>query len=333
MTFEDRKKMYEKIEWMRGRPLITYITSSRPGQSGVMGLDAMPEICEQIKLIPNSKKEVDLLIVSSGGDPVVAWRVMSLLRERFDNVGVLVPYNAHSAATLLAFGADEVFMHPFSSLGPIDPQIVNLSANDRTQFSVEDLKSYVSFVENDLKIEREENKIKALEFLCEDLKPINLGMAKKYMNFSESLASNLLSLHMDEEAAIEISNKFNNYCHHGYTIGRKEAIKHGLPIMNMPSELGEIIWEVWCDAEKEMKCKEPYVPLKSLKSREDIMKELHQKESKIVTMEDTSLIAIIESIRTKSIFMNDLTIRARRQNLNIDISVDYRPRGWVNMPI
>ena len=63
---------------------------------------------------------MDLLLVSNGGDPVVSWRIISLLRERFKKVGVLLPYQAYSAATLVALGADDIVMHPFSNLGPVE---------------------------------------------------------------------------------------------------------------------------------------------------------------------------------------------------------------------
>ena len=37
----------------------------------------------------------------------------------------LVPYYAFSAGTLIAVGANEIFMHPTASLGPVDPQILS----------------------------------------------------------------------------------------------------------------------------------------------------------------------------------------------------------------
>jgi ClpP class serine protease len=63
-------------------------------------------------------------VVSNGGDPIVAWRAITLLRERVEQIGVLVPQAAYSAATLLAMGADEIVMHPNGNLGPVDPQIL-----------------------------------------------------------------------------------------------------------------------------------------------------------------------------------------------------------------
>ena len=102
MSYAERLELYRRIEAIRGRPLIAYVTSLRTNASGSMAGDAIPQIAKQILNIPKDQKEVDIFIVSNGGDPVVSWRVISMLRERFERIGVLIPYTAYSAATLLA---------------------------------------------------------------------------------------------------------------------------------------------------------------------------------------------------------------------------------------
>lgn len=92
MTYAERVDLYKQIEEERERPLITYVTSSRPNAEGIIASDVIPEICRQILKIPPDKKEIDLLVVSrGGGDPIVSWRIVSLLRERFESVNVLIP--------------------------------------------------------------------------------------------------------------------------------------------------------------------------------------------------------------------------------------------------
>ncbi len=150
MTYAERVELYRQIEEERGRPLITYVTSSRPNAEGVIASDVIPEFCRQILEIPEDERKIDLLIVSRGGDPIVSWRIISLLRERFDEVGVLIPYEAYSAATLLALGANEIVMHPFSNLGPVDPQlqiVKNIEGKqEKLDFAAEDLAHFLDFV-------------------------------------------------------------------------------------------------------------------------------------------------------------------------------------------
>lgn len=48
-----------------------------------MAQDVLPIMIKQINKIENSNDGIDLLILSNGGDPIVSWRIISLLREKF----------------------------------------------------------------------------------------------------------------------------------------------------------------------------------------------------------------------------------------------------------
>ncbi len=65
---------------------------------------------------------IALLIDSDGGTGRGAYRIASILREHCGGFIALVPRRAKSAATLLAFGADQVFLGCHAELGPIDAQ-------------------------------------------------------------------------------------------------------------------------------------------------------------------------------------------------------------------
>ena len=108
MTFSDRLELFKQLENLRERPLIVYVTSARRGAEGKMAKDAVPELLDQLQTLEASTKALDLLLVSDGGDPTVAWSIASLIRERVKEFAVLVPQAAYSAATLIALGADEI---------------------------------------------------------------------------------------------------------------------------------------------------------------------------------------------------------------------------------
>src|SRR5687767_10964508 len=101
MDLAARIERYRKIEAHRGRPLIVYATTTRPNVSGSLAGDSVRELIDQIDALP-SYNAVDILMHSTGGDPLAAWKLMSVLRERFTDVAVLVPSMAFSAATLFA---------------------------------------------------------------------------------------------------------------------------------------------------------------------------------------------------------------------------------------
>lgn len=254
--------------------MITYMTGGRRNLTGFMGLEVIPQLCEQLEKIPSTEKNIDLLIVSQGGDPNVAWRIISLLRERFEKVGVLIPFNAQSAATLLAFGADEIIMHPFSSLGPIDAQIAirDQYGMPTNIFSDEDVRSFISFVEDDLKIDTLEAGTIVLEQLCKELSPTKIGLTKKSMNFTEALATKLLLMRGDNnpDEVSKIIGEFKNFSNHGYTVNKSEAKKLNLPIKDA-SDVEEIMWEIWRDAEGDMRVNELFDPMMTIATDKEIM--------------------------------------------------------------
>lgn len=283
MVYDKRVELYRKIEAIRGRPLIVYVTSHRLSAHAAMSSDVIPEFTKQILKIPDDINQIDILIVSLGGDPTVSWHLISMLRERFEKVGVLLPYVAYSAATLFALGADEIIMHPFSNLGPVDPQLTYLIKNsgnqgkkpERGNFSSEDLKHFLEFVRSDVGISDQEQMAKTFELLCNEVGPIPIGIAKRSTYLSLSMGEKLLSLHMkDPNKTKAIAEALNaSYYHHGYPVGRKEAKIIGLPVIeNITKELENLIWDVWVDIESELMCNKPFNELELIFENEEISK-------------------------------------------------------------
>src|SRR5262245_56037166 len=126
MAFADRLPLIKKIEELRGSTVICYLTSLRPGVPGQMDDDAVRELFDQLLGFPERPVEkLDLFLCSNGGDSVLPWRLVPVFRQFAKSFAVLVPYHAYSAATILALGANEIVMHPFGVLGPIDPTVTN----------------------------------------------------------------------------------------------------------------------------------------------------------------------------------------------------------------
>lgn len=269
MAYINRKDIYTKIQEIRKRPLITYITSLKSNVNVQMAPDSISEISKQILKIDDKYKEVDILIISNGGDPITSWRIISMLRERFDKVGVLLPYVAYSAATLLALGADEIIMHPFANLGPVDPQLVyrkngnNGNTIEEIRYGSEDIRNFLEFVKNDVGITDQEQKHRAFELLCKEVGSIPIGVAKRSSQLSVSMGEKLLSTHMkDSNKAKTISEALNSsFYHHGYALNRTEVGKIGLPVITPKKELETLLWNVWCDIENDMECSKPFDPL------------------------------------------------------------------------
>ncbi len=272
MSIKTRVSLYKEIERLRNRPLIVYATSQRQGAGGHMATDVVPELCDQVLSLPGGCNGVDFLIVSTGGDPMVAWRTISILRERVHDIAVLVPNMAYSAATFLALGADEIFMHPFGNLGPIDPQItVNRQGpngkNEQLHFSSEDMDALIDFAREKAHLSDQQQMAEAFKLICAEAGALSTGFALRSSRLTQQLGVKLLQTRhrankKDDRKAREIVDRLNKqFFTHGYALGRREAKEIGLNVVFPKPDLEDAMWRLWKEVEKDMKATEPFNPI------------------------------------------------------------------------
>src|SRR4030042_4029516 len=91
------QEIIKKIEEKRSSKVITYITSDRQGPVNArVAMDIIPIISNQLRKIGKTEK-IDLILYSAGGDTMVPWRLVSMIREYCDKFSIIIPYKAHSA--------------------------------------------------------------------------------------------------------------------------------------------------------------------------------------------------------------------------------------------
>lgn len=328
MSYIDRKEIYLKIEQLRKRPLITYVTTIRQGISVQMATDVIPEFIDQISTIDTKYDEVDLLIISGGGDPIVAWRIISLLRERFKKISVLVPFIAYSSATLLALGADDIIMHPFGNLGPIDPQIVLTDQNGKQRnISYDDILKYIEFVK-DIGITNEELLQRSFDKLTNEISPTTIGIVKKGAKLGISLGEKLLSTHMSNKNDIErISKTLNTkFYNHGYPLGRKECIEIGLPIIKPKKDLEELLLKLYKNISDELKFNQPFNADDII--LDQILNSKSKEIGKLNVVTKFEKLAVLESSRldikiSNEVIANYIILNNGKINKNIIIKPGY----------
>ena len=274
MSLAERIELYRRVEELRSHPLLVFVTSSRPNAPGLMASDAIPEFLDQMSALTVESDSIDLLIVSNGGDPTVAWRIMSLLRERFKKVSVLIPQAAFSAATLLALGADEIVMHPHGNLGPVDPQLTtpkpNGGAGEVNRYGYEELQGFFEFAKQQ-GIKDQEQLRQLFSDLAKEVGAIGLGYATRGSRLIESMGEQLLRMHMtkegDEKRAKDIAGQLQkNFAHHGYPLSRKEAKELGLKVAGVDPILEDVMWKLWLNLESELAMRIPFNPVDVLAS-------------------------------------------------------------------
>lgn len=262
------QEIIKKIEEKRKSKVITYVTSDRQGPVNArVAMDIIPIISNQLRKIGKQEK-IDLVLYSAGGDTLVPWRLVSLIREYCDHFSVIIPYKAHSAATMISLGADEIVMSDMGELSPIDPSTANVfnpqdpqNPQNRIPISVEEVMSYFDLAKNKFGIKSDEELTKIFNKFVEStpsIHPLALGNVNRTHNLIKILAKRLLksqkeSMKEDEiEKVIEfLTEKLYS---HQYYIGRKEA-KEDLGIKSVvfaDKELSDLMTEIYEEYNSEM---------------------------------------------------------------------------------
>lgn len=331
MARDNRIKLLENIGKIINGDIVAYITGDRVPTPARIAQDAIrPLYGHLLELKKKRSKEGDrigLIIYSRGGDVGVPWRIISMLRECYREIYILIPYKAYSAATMIALGADKIVMGKKAELGPIDPTLVRVAAGESTapaeEISVEDVSSYISFMRERANINDQSALATVISQLAQDLKPLTLGRVNREHSHIRLVGKKLLSSHcekMDEERMSMIIEALTEKMYsHGHAISRKEAIELRLPILEIDNKLEDSLWALYEDYEEMLSLNEPIdfeLTLTAENTEERILENI--------------TIACIESILRLDTFSHNIRIRRMRRvpsnpQVNINVNVGLPP--------
>ena len=262
MSEQVRKELIRGLGELRKSQVITYVTSSRPNIRSDMDSTDIIHFRKHLEAICEKCNSLDLFIYSYGGELEVAWELVNLMREYHMDFNILIPYHAHSAATLLAFGAKEIIMGKMAALGPIDPTIRVSGGNmDGMEISVSDMDTYEDFLREEYNVTKPEEKVKAYEKLTENVQPVLIGRAyRNYLETSDD-AKRLLRKYIHDESKVEqIVDYFIRGIHtHNHSISRREARKIGLNVKFTTTREEQLMWNLYREYEKAMQMDIPYI--------------------------------------------------------------------------
>ncbi|SFO05958.1 serine protease, ClpP class [Roseovarius lutimaris] len=128
-----RAQAIRTIERKRGSRVITMIHRQERrslfgfSMSSQIGLEDAQSIISAIKATPD-ETPIDIVLHTPGGLVIASMQIARAIEAHPAKVTVFVPIYAMSGGTLMALAADEIVMGEFSMLGPIDPQIMGISA-------------------------------------------------------------------------------------------------------------------------------------------------------------------------------------------------------------
>lgn len=191
---QEMKTAISDIQAIRGRYLISYIANTVNQELGVnVGIESRDDLPfnEMINSVPKRIKEVDLVIVTPGGDATQVDKFVDTLRSRFESVSIIILNIAMSAGTILAMSGDEIVMTNSSYIGPIDPQSYNREGRFVPSQSIITLISEIQR-RGDEKIQKREAPDWTDLNILNRIDPKDIGAAYNASNFSVELVQNYL---------------------------------------------------------------------------------------------------------------------------------------------
>ncbi|MFH0776706.1 MAG: serine protease [Patescibacteria group bacterium] len=283
---KDRISKYRQIESLRHSKLIVFCTSDRPGLEIIIAPDIISPLTNHLDVIGDVEK-ITLFIYTRGGITLAAWSFVNLLRSFCKDLEVIVPFNCHSAGTLICLGANKIIMTKQATLGPIDPSTNGLlnpiavinNQQIKVPVSVEHVNGYLDMAKNDFSIKKGGDLKEIYLKLSEKIHPLSLGEVYRSKAQIQMLARKLLKNQGIGEKNIKEIIKFlcSDSGSHDYTINRKEVRDDlGLNMEKPDQALYSIIKAIYDDIENELELKTPYQPATLLGNNSTINYSFHR---------------------------------------------------------
>lgn len=328
-TREERVKLLRDIEEKRGSKVLVYFCADRPLSGSQVADDAVRPLYEHLlSIAPKPVKILDLYLYSIGGRVEAPWRIDNMLREFCRKLGMIIPYKAYSAATLIAMGSDEIVMGRKGELSPIDPSLIMLPRGRPpmeqmpTQLEVEDVSSYLTFI-SEAGLSDQTALAQSVCILAEKLTPQVLGKIQRARTHIRLVGRKLLTLCQPplEERQMEtiVQTLTEKMYAHGHGIGRVEAKEIGLQVKKPDVDLENLIWNLYLSYEKEFKLQDSQEP-----------EGYFANEADDEYSEDAWESACIESTEKLHVFEGRLRLKKIRRhiptaNININLPVQLPP--------
>ncbi len=274
MAPADRVDVIKQLEAARGSRVVCLLTGDRaPSYGTIIAGDAPPLLYQHLERI-GRVEQIDLFLYSRGGHTLSGFRIPGLVREYCKRFSVLVPYRAHSAATLIALGADEIVMTPLAELSPVDPstngpfnppvpvQVAPGEAAPTYPVSVEDVAGYLNLARELAHLRDTESLRPVFEQLTKDVRPLALGGVYRARSQMRMLIRKLLTAHRSPPHWWVIRSIVKalseELLSHDYLISREEAIRMRLSVKPASPEEERLMMTLYRHYETAMELEQPF---------------------------------------------------------------------------
>jgi len=321
-----RVELIEKIEKARNSHVICYITGDRDKFNTQIGEDVIPILFRHLELIGN-QDNIDFFVYTRGGEMVVPIRIVKLIRNYCKKFGILIPFRAHSAGTLIALGADEIIMTKLGELTPVDPRTRHpfnpIDGKNILEISVEDITSYLLLAKEKGNVSRKRmhdiynNLTKHSYSDPKHLHPLALGNVYRAQRMIRDLSKKLLNLHTvtgnfkKRKIVKKIVNEItSDICIHNYPIYRDEAKDLGLNVILPNEELEKLLWQLYEKYANDMELQKQFSPVEILGGHSEISIKYGAANIESVNALDTFYFNIrINEIKTPQALMPSVNVQ------------------------
>src|SRR5262245_63825815 len=203
MPFDARSAILGEIGSELQAGVLAYVTGDRESLQTEVDADVLRRVPRHLEAI-GKQDRLSLVLYTLGGDTNTPWPFVNFLRAYCDQLFVLVPFWANSAGTLIALGADKIYMTRFGTLSPVDPSVTNefnphdpASPADRIPIAVEDMLAFFQLASEQGRDDADLTG-DAFRQLAESVHPLALGNVKRNIEQIWQLAKKLIRLHTPE---------------------------------------------------------------------------------------------------------------------------------------
>lgn len=235
-----RQKYLKALSDLTGRDTILYASKWTTGglPSNLISIidEDLQGFMEAVYGLKNPN--LDLILHTGGGSAEATDAIVSYLRQKFDNIRVIIPQAAMSAGTMLACSADTIVMGKHSFIGPIDPQIMSQNTGFIPAHSILE-----QFDKAQEEIKTDPAKLTSWIPMLSQYGPALLVLCKNQIEFGEKLVRSWLDSYMfkgeDGTKATEISkylSAHSNFLTHSKHISLVKAKELGLKITEMEAD-------------------------------------------------------------------------------------------------
>lgn len=331
-----RKELFARIERLVNARVVALVTGDRQGMDTRLAGDVLPLLSAQLSVLA-ARDRIALFLYTPGGDTIAAWGIVNLLRAYGQQLLVLVPSKALSAGTLIALGADELYLGRHSFLSPIDPSVASpynpvapaqpgQGVASLLPVSVEDFAGFLALARKELTLKEEASLLGVLRLLTEKVHPLALGAVYRAREQSQTLATRLLEMHENDRDKVQdiVAKLTTELPTHNYLIGRREAIEDvGLVSAAVSDELETAIWSLYKEYEAWLKLTQPY----------SLMLDIGEERQKRVVYERAALESLHNGDLKQHVFVTDKDIlRVPVQQPGVgpteQIAERLRYQGW-----